>query len=127
MKDISEFLSSLWGLPGAVLTTLLCVAVGYALKRFKRYPNDAIPLTIMLLGAGINTLLADPMTPPLTMRLWLGKNMVIGFIAGAGAWLTHKMILKKIESMFGKANGDTDPPFPKADGSNVKPDHEASF
>jgi hypothetical protein len=94
LKDILELLHSLYGLPGYVLVFVSCIGFGYLAKAAKFVPNDKIPLLIFLWGTIWNLLLADTREPGSSLRLWIARNLIIGFIIAGLAWLTHNRWLK---------------------------------
>src|SRR5512138_1274530 len=90
-----DLLQKLEGAPAILLIALLCLSAGYALRFWKKFPNDAIPVVVMLLGATY-ALIADANndTP---LRVWMVRNVVVGLIIGFLTWVAHKTVLKKIE------------------------------
>jgi hypothetical protein len=90
-------LDSLSGLPGHILVGISCIVVGYALRFFKRFPNDAIPLVCILWGMVFNPLLAPDRALGTSLRLWAARNAIIGLIVGALAWALHRYVIKKFE------------------------------
>ena len=89
LTQLVEVLAKLNGLPGFALVFLLCLGFGFLLKTISRFPNEAIPLAVVLMGAIFNTLLADPKADTLPFRLWLFKNVVVGALVGLAAWGVH--------------------------------------
>lgn len=90
-------LNSVYGLPGHVLVGLTCVILGYMLRFYRKFPNDAIPLVCILWGMVFNPLLADERVAGSSMRLWLVRNVLTGFVTGAVAWAIHAKIIKRFE------------------------------
>lgn len=88
LLDISNLLGSLYGLPGFVSVYVFCLGFGFALKRTHWFPNDAIPLIVILWGSVWNALIADS-RGELPIRVWIVKNIVFGAVIGFLAWLTH--------------------------------------
>lgn len=90
LETIVKFLSGLNGLPGFVLIYLLCLGFGFLLKKISRFPNDAIPVVIVLIGAILNMLIAEANDETKTpFRIWLVRNFVLGCLYGLLAWATH--------------------------------------
>lgn len=99
MNDITklvEWNDKLMGLPSGVLVFLGCIAVGYLLRSIKRFPNDGIPLTVVLIGC-ILFMLVAPDQIGVTRRIWLTKNFLFGLIIGLSSWMIHKIVLSKVE------------------------------
>ena len=115
LNQLVEFLNQLYGLPGIALVALLCLAGGYALRLCKCFPNEAIPLVLVVLGAALLPLISDFRESALPLRIWLVRNVIVGALIGLSTWLFHKVILKRVEEKF---------PWIKAvlDGPSDKPD-----
>lgn len=100
-------LNKLYGLPAAALVLLSCVAVGYVLRFIKRFPNDGIPVAVILWGAVAMSLVADSRAANMSLRVWIVRNVLVGLGIGFGAWVTHKMVLSKIEDWIARKFPDT--------------------
>lgn len=98
-NQASELLGKLNGAPAGMLDFVLCIALGYALRWIKRFPNDAIPIVIILWGGLFLLLIAED--APVKLRIWMGRNLGIGIIIGVAAWLFHKLVLRRVEKKFG--------------------------
>lgn len=94
--SINELLSKLWGLPYLTVVFVLCFAVGLALRYSRRFPNDAIPLVVVCVGAIFAPLLADPRADSLPLRVWVAKNIAVGIIIGLATWVLHRYALKPL-------------------------------
>jgi hypothetical protein len=125
---VSRALSTLDSAPAYMLVFLSCLAVGWTLKRLHKFPNEGIPVAVMLWGALFNGLMADPFTPDKTpFRIWLVKNATVGFVIGFGSWLVHRYIwkpaLRKARTMFPQwFDGDDDSDPAAFDKSKMKPE-----
>jgi hypothetical protein len=97
-KDAEDFLGTIYDLPGYMLVGLSCTIFGYCLRFFKKFPNDGIPMACMLWGMIFNPLMAAAPPPEASTRIWLVRHILMGLIIGAGAWMTHKYVLSRIES-----------------------------
>jgi len=101
MSDTIEksiaFLNSLYGLPAAALVFGSCVVWGYILRFIKRFPNDGIPVAVVLWGGIVMSLVADSRASSMPLRVWVVRNIMVGLIIGLLAWLAHKTILGRIE------------------------------
>ena len=94
-QTILDLLHTLWGLPGYALVYLSCIVFGYMAKASRLVPdNDKIPLLIFLWGTVWNLLLADTRAPGASLRLWIARNLILGFIIAGLAWATHYQWLK---------------------------------
>lgn len=84
-----------WGIPPIVVA--VCIIFGYILKCIKKFPNDAIPLVVIIAGA-IGMLILSPPTPQgSVVRAWHFRNFSIGLIFGFVAWMIHNIMLSRIE------------------------------
>ena len=90
-------LNSVYGLPGHILVGLTCIILGYSLRFFRKFPNEGIPLVCMLWGMVFNPLIADERAAGTSLRLWMVRNILVGFVIGAGAWAVHRYVIKKFE------------------------------
>lgn len=119
LTQISDLLGRLYSLPCYVLVFLSCIAVGYAMRLWKKFPNEAIPIVAILWGAAFLPLVADPANDSLPWRIWFVKNFLIGLIIGVIAWVFHNKILSKVEGKIPFLGSMlTDPP---ANPTEVKP------
>lgn len=99
LETVTEYLQKLEGSPAVLLVVLSAIVLGYVLKRFKTFPNDAIPIVVILWGGVIYPLIADA-NNDLTLRVWLVRNVAIGLITGFVAWVFHNQILKRFLNKF---------------------------
>jgi len=124
LDKIFEFLNSLGGMPKCGLVFVFCITLGFVLKRSPRVHNSSIPLIVTLAGALLLPMLSDwQMSTLHSVRVFILTQSLIGFIDGTLAWVTHRLVIKPLLAKFGAkdADLDSDPPFPKQDGSNTKP------
>lgn len=94
LETVTDYLQKLEGAPAVLLVVLSAIVLGYVLKRFKSFPNDAIPIVVILWGGVVYPLIADA-NNDLTLRVWLVRNVAIGLITGFVAWIFHNQILKR--------------------------------
>ncbi len=114
LETITDYLQKLEGAPAIILVILSAIVLGYALRRLKRFPNNGIPVVVILWGGIVYPLIADA-NNDLTLRVWLVRNVTIGLITGFVAWVFHNKILKRYLDRFivkddSEANEDTKPP-----------------
>lgn len=115
LNSATEMLGKLNGAPGYVLVFVSCIALGYVLRNVKRFPNDGIPVAIMLWGGMFNMLIAHD--EPIALRIWIARNLILGVIIGVAAWLIHKYGISKLE--------DRIPWFKRQEDAKVK--HETQM
>lgn len=92
----ATLLNKLDGLPAAMLVLLSCLVVGYCLRFWKKFPNEGIPVAVILWGGAFNPLLAD-LNSQMGWRIWFVKNLLVGLVIGFLAWLVHNLVLAKLE------------------------------
>lgn len=115
---IKQYVEAAYTLPGWALSWLLCIVFGYVLRRIKSYPNGGIPLTCVFLGSILTMLLAPPSPIEFGATRWRTTNLVIGGLVGFAAWLSHRLVLNRIEDKFPTikslldGNGQTKPDEP---------------
>lgn len=102
LNDILSWLDKINGLSGVALTCLSCVVVGYVLRYIKPFPNDAIPVVVILWGAVVTLVIADPRATAVPARVWVMRNLCVGLVTGLIAWLLHYVVLSKIEDWIVK-------------------------
>jgi hypothetical protein len=97
LQQAVALLGKLYGLPGGLLVLVSCLTVGYALRMWKWFPNQGIPVVVVLWGPVFNMLIADPLADTFPIRIWLVKNFLVGVVIGGAAWLIHNKVLKRLE------------------------------
>lgn len=98
-----QLLNTLNGLPALALVFVTCIAFGYFLKFVNWFPNTGIPTAVVLMGAIVYPIVADP-TIEMPLHIWIIRNTLIGFITGLAAWLVHNLVIKKIETLIKGTN-----------------------
>lgn len=84
-----------WSNP--LLTVAACIVVGYLLRFIHRFPNDAIPVVVILFGSVVFMFLADKCPANVLARVWHAKNLIVGLILGFVAWIAHNQVLSRVE------------------------------
>lgn len=110
LNDVLSILDRIQGLPAAALVLFGCIVIGYVLRFIKAFPNNAIPVVVILSGSVLMLILADPRATAMPARIWTMRNLLVGLIIGFAAWMLHYYALAKIEDWIGsKFNlGNTD-------------------
>lgn len=114
IESTVQLLQRLEGAPAIALVLVSCLVVGYALRMVPKFPNNAIPVAVILWGAVINPVLQDA-AQEAPLRIWMLRGILIGMCTGFGAWIVHAQLLSRIEERFGLFNGkknETTPPTP---------------
>lgn len=96
LDALANLLNRVNGLPAAGIVLLSCWVVGYALRFWKKFPNEGIPVAVILWGGAFNPLLAD-LNSQMGWRIWFVKNLLVGLVIGFLAWLVHNLVLAKLE------------------------------
>jgi hypothetical protein len=86
--------------PAGIVVAAFAIAFGYVLKASSFFPNNRIPLVIVLVTASAFTLLqlcADLAAIAASTHPWLRipQNALLGFVIGFAAWTFHAQILKR--------------------------------
>jgi hypothetical protein len=97
LEDLLSALDKIQGLPAVALVCFTCIAVGYALRFIKAFPNNGIPVVVILWGALAMLFLADPRATTMSPRVWTSRNIAVGLIIGLISWLIHKLALSRLE------------------------------
>jgi hypothetical protein len=92
----TSMVDRLYSLPVGVLVMLLCIVAGYIFRCVKRFPNEAIPVAVILLGGVVAPILA-PIDTAMTLREWLAKNAIVGLVIGFAAWMLHNLVISRLE------------------------------
>lgn len=102
LNDLLTGLDKIQGLSAVALVCFGCVVVGYVLRFIKSFPNDGIPVVVILFGAVAMLALADPRASAMPARIWTVRNLFVGLIIGFVAWMLHKIVLSRIEDYIAK-------------------------
>lgn len=100
LNDMLQWLDRIQGLSAAVLVFFSCIVVGYCLRFIKRFPNNGIPLAVVLWGALMMLIIADPRANTMPARVWTMRNLGAGLIIGFLAWLMHRTLIKRLEEFI---------------------------
>lgn len=97
MKEILTALENVQNLSIGALTFAASIICGYILRCIKKFPNDGIPLVVILTGCINMVVLADPRTTEVPIRIWITRHLIAGAIIGFIAWMSHKTVLSRLE------------------------------
>lgn len=103
METINSLLKALdkvQGLSAVALVFLSCIVVGYVFRFIKSFPNEGIPVVVILWGALAMLVIADPRANDMPARIWTARNLFVGLIIGAGAWFSHKLLISRLEDFL---------------------------
>jgi len=126
LENILSILNKLEGLNAGALVFFSCIGLGYLLKFIKRFPNDSIPLVILLWGPLFMMFIADARSTTMSARVWVGRNLLVGLVIAALAWGAHYYFLYRIERWFKEKFGSDTRTFTKDEKSTTDTDSTAS-
>ena len=110
INNLLTFLDKIQGWPAALLTVVGCISIGYLLKFWKWFPNESIPIVVILFGIAFFMFLADPRPSDKPARIWVVRNAIIGLIYGCVAWALHYWAISYAEEYlikkFGKPSNE---------------------
>lgn len=107
LRHLSGLNTDLMGAPVGILLYFAILAIGYAMKASKKVPNNVIPIVLICCGLLLWLMVAEEPNAGTSLRNWFGRNIMIGLIIPCAAWLTHRVILKRLEKKLGVfKNGD---------------------
>jgi hypothetical protein len=98
----------LMGAPIAVVVFLFCVGVGLLLLWVPFVDNKRVPAVVFFCGIVLFMLTA--VRGDLEMRIWLGRNFMLGSIIGVIANSLTKWAAKKLSAFAGTDDDKTPPP-----------------
>lgn len=98
---IGDKINELQGAPVWLIVALLSIILGYMLKIAKWFPNQKIPLVVILVAAAANIALMFPFHNKGDLWIpWSIRQLTIGLAIGFSAWIFHRAVLKRFESKF---------------------------
>lgn len=97
LEDISALNEQLYGLPGGVLTFVLCLGVGLIGKIMEDFPNRWIPRLVLVAGPLWFCLLAPGKDAAVHWPAYIARNIAVGFIVAVLAWFFHHKVLSHLE------------------------------
>jgi len=114
--------------PAVGLVFSVVIIVGYCLRFWKWFPNDGIPVAVIVTGAAAMLLVSDGRPDNIGWRVWNVKLCFTGLIIGFIAWMMHNLVISKLEDFLStkfasvnRALGTKDPPPPPVDPPAVPP------
>lgn len=104
--------NKLLGAPSGVLVVVLLFLFDSVLYYAEFFPNRNIPVFSIVVGGLIYSLICvRPVDASLPLRVWVVKNIVLGCIFGAAAWIgSLRYCMKLVLIVAGKP--DPSPPLP---------------
>lgn len=99
IEAIQQWLDKLQGLPAVTLVFFSCIVTGYVwrLIPWKWFNNDVTPIAVINWGVIAMCVIAETRQDGQPVRIWIIRNMMIGGIVGLAAWMTHALVIKRIE------------------------------
>ena len=91
---ISSAVDGIYGYPAWLIVALACLIVGFCLKRWSRFPNEAIPLAVILFGGLFMAMMAPDHPAKVSSLRWKATNFLVGVLIGFFVWLFHNKIWK---------------------------------
>lgn len=110
-EQASTWLERLYSAPAIALVLAFCIVLGYVLRFFKCIPKEGIPMAVIFSGPAFFMFIASD-NNDLTMRIWLGRNLMFGIVLGFLAWVIHRTLLKPLEDKWLNGKDDVPPPPP---------------
>jgi hypothetical protein len=108
--------------PTVGLVFAVVIIIGYCLRFWKFFPNEAIPTVVIFAGAAAMLLVSDGRPESIGWRVWNVKLGFTGLIIGFIAWMAHNLVISKLEDFLStkfasvnRALGPKDPPPPPVD------------
>lgn len=97
MEQLIELNDRLMGAPAGALVAIFAVAVGYICKTMPAFNGKWrwIPFTVVCVCTFGFMLLAPTREAGVSLRIWLTKNFIVGFVIGFVAWKFHEHVLKR--------------------------------
>lgn len=84
-------------LSSSMLVLLSCLVLGYLLKTVKRFPNDGIPLAVVMWGILFSFCTAPSKPENIANLAWRMRNVMLGLIIGYASWVLHYYLLSRLE------------------------------
>lgn len=122
LENLLSFLDKIQGLPAVGLVLLVCIIICFVIERIPKIDNSAIPAVAVLAGAVLMLFLADPRPTTMSPRVWTARNLCVGLVIGAAAWLLHSYAWKYIQSKLSVRFGGPPPPEKELAEPQPKPE-----
>ena len=95
----ADQLDKLAGLPSTMLVLITCLGIGWLLKAWKKFPNAAIPVVVILWSIVFNFCTMRQNVEARPVLEWRARNVMIGFAIGLVAWGLHYWVLYRLENI----------------------------
>ena len=102
IEQLLKVNDQLLGLPALPLIFIGCIAIGMLFKAIPVYPNNWIPAGVFVTGILLNLTI----TPLVDMKDGV-RALILGLIAGGGAWIAHRKVVSKWITSDDLKSGDT--------------------
>jgi hypothetical protein len=102
INNVLSWLDKIQGLSAVGLTCAACIAIGYVLKMWNKFPNNLIPVFVIAFGGFALMIIADARPTTMPARIWVFRNLFVGWIIGFVAWQFHYWVLSYIEDYLVK-------------------------
>lgn len=100
IDDLKRYFEAASNLPWWILCAAFTFAVGLALRRWEKFPNQAIPSVLLALCAILTMLLAPAAPAGTKLFQWRLTNFIIGGVIGFLVWGFHAAILKRLAAKW---------------------------
>jgi hypothetical protein len=129
IAQTSAYASVLFNLAPAPFTVLIVIVVCYALRLVKRFPNDWIPVSCLIIGI-ITFCVLNERALGMTAARFYFRSVMTGLVLGFAAWAFHDYFLSQIENripilktLLARVDGTTPPGrLPDTPKTNPIPD-----
>lgn len=113
LSNLTGWLDKIAGAP-ALLTALILLGIGYAIKKTPWAHNAVIPWVVVLMGGIFFQQISEPTNNNLPIHTWQLRQLGLGLLIGFAVWIFHNQIWKRIATLTGIAPPDdaVDPPKP---------------
>ena len=78
---------------------VFCWCFGFLLKKWRKFPNDLIPVFVIPIGAFISVIMDNHHTPELSLTQERIGNTIVGLVISTGAWVSHRLVWKNLSKI----------------------------
>lgn len=125
LKIFTDAWTQLTHSPAWLIIAVVTFCIGLTLKAVRPFSNRFIPLVTLPFSTAAYAFMGDRSQINPDQPYPVAMLAFYGFLLGFVTWGAHKFLLKKLEKFLPAGllpieEFDSTPPFPLADGSNVK-------